>query len=94
MHQKEALEIPELANRIIGRHNGLSTFFASNTDTDVSLLDHSHIVRAIANGKSHDVQSVFDHVHDSGLLCGTDAAAKNGFALLTQQKEFLLQVIG
>jgi hypothetical protein len=40
-NEKQALEVPELANSIIRRHDGLSTFFTGDTDTDVGLLDHS-----------------------------------------------------
>jgi hypothetical protein len=75
MHQDQSRQEPELPDGIVRAHDSLSAFFTSNTNTDVSFLDHGNIVGTIANGQSHNFQSTLDHLHNSRFLRRTDTTA-------------------
>jgi len=49
MDEDEALQEPELADGVVGRHGRLATLDARNADTDVGLLDHGHVVGAVTD---------------------------------------------
>lgn len=68
MHQHEPCQEAELTNRIIRAHDGLTTLFTSNTNTNVCFLNHSNIVGTVTDTKRHDVQPMLDHLHHRSLL--------------------------
>ena len=51
--------------------------FTSNTNSDVSLLNHGNIVGTVTDRQSHDIKTVLDHVDNSSLLTGTNTTAKH-----------------
>lgn len=85
MHQYQSCQEAELSNGIIGTHDGLATFFTSDTHTDVGLLDHSNIIGTITDGKGHDFKTVLDHADDSCLLRGRYTTTQHGATLLAQK---------
>jgi hypothetical protein len=93
MDQHQARQEPELPNGIVRTHDSLPALLARNTDTNVRLLNHGHVVGAITDTKGHDVQAVLDHGHDGGLLRGADTAAEHGPALLAEEQELLPQLL-
>jgi hypothetical protein len=50
MNEQQLPQISELANGNIGTSSGLETFHATNTNTDVSSLDHRHVICTIPDG--------------------------------------------
>lgn len=70
MHQQQFTKEAELRNRHIGGPSSLKTFDAADTDTNMSGLDHRHIVGAIANGKKKRFEMTFNQLDDQGFLKG------------------------
>ncbi len=52
MNKEESTEELELPDGIIGVSSSLIAFFAKDSNTDVSLLDHVHVICSITNGQS------------------------------------------
>ena len=90
MNKHQSSEEAKLTNGIVRRHDSLSTFFTSNTNTDVSFLDHGNVISSITDGKSHDLKTVLDHRHDCSFLRRADTTAEHGLALLAEKQELLL----
>ena len=93
MDEDQPLQEAELADGVVGRHDGLPTFLAGDADADVGLLDHGHVVGAVADRQRHDVEAVLDQPHDGGLLARTDATAEDGLASLAEQQELLTELV-
>ncbi|KAH3668934.1 hypothetical protein OGAPHI_002689 [Ogataea philodendri] len=93
VNQNQSCQISELTKSIIGRHDGLSTFFTSNTNTHVGSLDHGNIVRTVSNSQCHDIKSILDEFDNGSLLSRRNTATQNGLALLTQQQELVFDFI-
>jgi len=52
MDKEESAEEFELPDSIIGVSSCLVAFLSKDTNTNVSLLDHVHVIRSITNGQS------------------------------------------
>lgn len=70
MNQKQFSKEPELANCDISRSRGLKTFNAADTDSDMSGLNHGHIIGAVTNGQEESLLVALDKLDDQGLLKG------------------------
>ena len=81
VNEEEASQKPELSDGVIGRVDGLKTFFTGDPDTDVGGLNHADIVGPVANCKAHDGKVVFDEANDLSLLQGRYSTTDNGGAL-------------
>ena len=49
MNQKEAVQEPELRNRVVGTHDGLHALLAGNADANVCHLNHADVIGAVPN---------------------------------------------
>ena len=85
MYQYQSCQESELSNGIVCTHDGLSTFFTSDTDTDVSLLNHSNVVGTVTNRQCHDLEAILDHANHGGFLGRRHTTAEHGSTLLAQQ---------
>ena len=52
MDEEESTEELELSDGIIGVSSCLVSLLSKYSNTDVSLLDHVHVIRSITNGQS------------------------------------------
>lgn len=68
MHEQQLAEETELTNGNIGTSSSLQTFHAADTDTDVSSLDHRHIVCTVSNGQENGLQMTLDKLDDESFL--------------------------
>jgi hypothetical protein len=91
--EDKPLQETELADGVIRGHDGLAPLLTSDTNADIRLLNHSHVVGAVTNGKSHDIQTLPDHLDDSSLLSRAHSAAQNRPALFAKKEELPLQRI-
>ena len=60
---------------------------AADPHADMRLLDHAHVVGAVADRQRHGRQLVLHHTHDVAFLLGRDAAADHGGAAVAQLHE-------
>mmetsp|Transcript_16366 Transcript_16366/g.22691 ORF Transcript_16366/g.22691 Transcript_16366/m.22691 type:complete len:297 (+) Transcript_16366:387-1277(+) len=89
MHQQQVAEVLELSNSIIRAHSSLRAFFAKNTDTNVSFLDHRHIIGSVPNSQSASQWFVsFHSLYHSSLLGGRDTATNQSLALESKLHEY------
>mmetsp|Transcript_30701 Transcript_30701/g.77026 ORF Transcript_30701/g.77026 Transcript_30701/m.77026 type:complete len:361 (+) Transcript_30701:278-1360(+) len=49
VHQEQTLQEAELTDRVVRAESSLHTFLAANTDTDLSSLNHGHVVGTVAH---------------------------------------------
>lgn len=68
MNQKQLSKEPELANCDISRSCGLKTFDTADADSDMSGLDHGHIIGTVANGQEESLLVALDKLDDQSLL--------------------------
>lgn len=78
--QQQPLQEPELSQRIVGRQRRLVTLLPGNAHPNVRLLDHRHVVGAVADGQRHGFLVLFDQLHHHGLLKGSHPAAYHRLA--------------
>lgn len=72
MNQKQLSKEPELANCDISRSCGLKAFDTADTDSDMSGLNHGHIIGTVANGQEESLLVALDKLDDQSLLKGRD----------------------
>ena len=89
MHQHQASQESELSDGEVRAHDSCATLNTGNTDTNMCLLDHSHVVGSITDRQGHDVEAVLHHADDSSLLRRRDTTTQHGSALLAEQQELL-----
>lgn len=65
--EKEALKMAKAGHRVISSACGLLAFTADNSDTNIRLLDHRHVVPTISNGE-RDASRAFDEAYNMALL--------------------------
>jgi hypothetical protein len=84
VEEHEHLQVLELTKTEIGGSCSLHSFASSNTNTNVSSLDHRYIICTITNRK-HCLfgMFVFDELDDASFLFGTDATRHNDIHLVT-----------
>ena len=70
-----------LRNGVVGRVDRLQTFFSRNTDSDIRSLDHTDIVGAVSDSKTHHSKVVLDQANNLGFLQGGNTAANDCVAL-------------
>ncbi|KAH0294402.1 phospholipid-translocating P-type ATPase, partial [Aureobasidium sp. EXF-3399] len=75
------------------RHDCLSAFLTSDTNSNMSFLNHGDVVSTIANSQSHDVEPILNHANNGSFLTGTDTTTKNRLALLAQEQKLLPQLV-
>jgi hypothetical protein len=68
MHEKQLLEEPELTNRNVRRSSSLQSLDSRDSDSDVSCLDHAHVVCAVSDSEEDRVEVLLDELDDEGLL--------------------------
>ncbi|KAH3676920.1 hypothetical protein OGATHE_001410 [Ogataea polymorpha] len=90
VHNQKSDKEPELANRVVARHDGLTTLLSSNADSNVSSLDHGHVVGPVTNCQSHHLQRVLDHHDNLCLLSRRHSATENRTALFAKKKKLQL----
>ena len=64
-----------------------------DTDANVRSLDHTDIIRAVADRERHRAHAVLDEPHDERLLQRRDAAAHHALALHREPQEQVLVLI-
>ena len=64
MDEQQLREEPELAESVVGGHGSLGALMSEQTATDIRLLNHGDVVRAIADGQRHRVPT-FLYLYDS-----------------------------
>jgi hypothetical protein len=79
--EEQAREVLELAQREVGGVRGLDALAADDADADVRLLDHAHVVRAVADRQRDLADVLLDERDDLRLLAGRDPAADDRGAL-------------
>ena len=76
VHEQETLQELELGEGEVGRYRCTSALFAVQTDANVRLLDHGHVVGAVADGgRQRRAACMLDHLDYVGLLRRRHAAA-------------------
>ena len=70
MHQQEPLQEPKLGDGEVTIVDILTSFLATDSDTDLGLLNHSDIVCTITNRECHGfgLKTVSDHHNELSLL--------------------------
>ena len=58
--EQQAFQEPELCNRVVRRVDCLQTFLAGDADSNICRLDHTNVIRTIANCESHGIKTVLD----------------------------------
>lgn len=70
VNQKQLPKEPELANCDISRSCSLKTFDTADADSDMSGLDHGHIIGTVANSQEKSFLVALDKLDDQSLLKG------------------------
>ena len=71
VEEEQWLEVFELSDGEVSTSGGLLTFFTEDTNTDVSLKDHTDIISTVTNGQgSLRWESLFDEINNISLLFG------------------------
>ena len=70
--EQQPLQEGELGDRVVGAAHRLHPLVARHADADVRLLDHRHVVAAVANRQAERrrLRVVLDEAHDVGLFAG------------------------
>ena len=95
MDKKQALQVLELPDRIVTVVHGLLALEPIDSDADVRLLDHCHVVGSITDGESHEgVVAIRDgllaHQTDNlALLVGRHTRRHNTLAHICQCQELV-----
>lgn len=90
--EQEPAQEAELSDRVVGSARRLQALVARDADADARLLDHGHVVGAVADGQRHLARLLRHRVHHLRLLAGRHPAADHRPALEAQQQKVLLQV--
>lgn len=66
--EQQLLEEPELTDGDVGRSSSLESLDSRDSDSDVSCLDHAHVVCAVSDSEEDRVEVLLDELDDEGLL--------------------------
>lgn len=86
-HTKESLKVTELKNREVGSERCLSTFFSHNSNSNISCLNHTHIIATITNSCSSFLWILFDEFHNFCFLSWRTSTAHNSRSLTCDLKK-------
>mmetsp|Transcript_150522 Transcript_150522/g.483914 ORF Transcript_150522/g.483914 Transcript_150522/m.483914 type:complete len:341 (+) Transcript_150522:2020-3042(+) len=92
MHQHKSLQVAELADGEVGVVDGLTALAPGDADAHLRLLDHGHIVRAVADGERHGrrLHALADELDHLRFLQRRHAASDDHGAGLGHVQELLL----
>lgn len=90
--EEQVLEVLELRDAEVRGERGLLALLAEDADAHVRLLDHRHVVAAVADRERQRLRFVLHDAHDLRLLRGRAAADHDGRRLLRDPDEDLLRL--
>lgn len=76
MDKEQFPQEAELSNGHVGGTSSLQTFDTTDTNSDMSCLDHGYIVGTVANGKKQRFQMTLDKLDHEGFLKRRNTARK------------------
>lgn len=68
MNEKKFAKIAELSDRNVGGPCGLQTFDTTDTNANVSRLDHRNIVGTVTNSQKQSFKMAFNKFDNESLL--------------------------
>ena len=93
MNQNQTPEHLELRYGEVRGLNGTQALVSVESNANMSLINHGHIISSIAYCQSNGIPVVFlDHPDDVCLLFGRDTAADDCLTRLTDSNEIALEV--
>ena len=93
MPDNKFLDVAEFGHREISSERSLHTFFADNTETYVSFLDHGNVVSSITNACNNFTSALFDLDRNDSFLSWTASTNTNSLGGLRDIKEFLTKLL-
>lgn len=87
VYEEKSSEEPELRDGVIGRIDGLKTFFTRDTHSDVCGLNHADVVSTVTDSKGHDTEVVFDKSNNLRFLQWRDSATNDGGTLCGEMQQ-------
>ena len=84
-----------LCNGVVGRVDSLKTLFTRDTNTNVRRMNHTDVVGAVTNSKSHGTETILDEPDDKSFLQWRHTTADDTAALRREaEQQLLVRVVG